>query len=490
MYSYSPIQVPRWLLLAWLGILFFYGYLGLNAVGRTLLGAQSDQGIDCRTNAILNKCLLDQLFSPPALLANLPEIILFSILFLCFFIIFWLNTTRISNSILSRLLLLIQVILALGIVAVLPSVGIASSMVIASILSVILVLEIVILLKKSSLTFTFLYISILLLFLIVIFSQMMQQQYEQNLSNQQQQITLANLQRDPDFIARLNTNEFPTINAGQHKVAVTIVNIASPLSPSQDILGLPLVLLSLMSFLILYMQLARAHAQLSAVNLELQRSTERIEALTKLTERQRLARELHDTLAQGLAGITMQLQATQAHLTQKRYPQAEAMMEHMRETVRALLKTSRSVIHDLRTTNIGPEQLPQAMQEEVDRFMLATGITCYADFTLLSLIPEDCCQSVIRALSEGLTNIARHAQARQVWIRITKTEETSTIEIQDDGNGFNPLQSMIQTGHYGLVGLQERARLLGGDFKVVSTPGEGTTLFFQIPNQRSEHTYA
>lgn len=83
-------------------------------------------------------------------------------------------------------------------------------------------------------------------------------------------------------------------------------------------------------------------------------------------------------------------------------------------------------------------------------------------------------------ISEGLLNVARHAQASQVWICVAQQDQGLTIEVRDNGLGFDPA-ALPQSGHYGLLGLRERARLLGGQFALLTAPGEGTTLRFLLP---------
>lgn len=84
-------------------------------------------------------------------------------------------------------------------------------------------------------------------------------------------------------------------------------------------------------------------------------------------------------------------------------------------------------------------------------------------------------------MSEALTNIARHAQARHVWIAVREEDAGITLEVRDDGIGFDPAGMDKQGGHYGLIGLRERARLLGGSLELTSTPGTGTSLCVLLP---------
>ncbi len=84
-------------------------------------------------------------------------------------------------------------------------------------------------------------------------------------------------------------------------------------------------------------------------------------------------------------------------------------------------------------------------------------------------------------IGEGLTNIARHAQARQVWITASRTHELLHLELRDDGIGLDPAAVAGQPGHYGLLGLRERARLLHGNLEIQSAPGAGTRVCFAFP---------
>jgi len=91
------------------------------------------------------------------------------------------------------------------------------------------------------------------------------------------------------------------------------------------------------------------------------------------------------------------------------------------------------------------------------------------------------CAHVLRVVTEGLTNIARHAGAHHVWVRAIPGEQRLEIEVADDGVGFDPKTVTPSGGHYGLMGLHERARLIGGQLTIISALGKGTTLQMSIP---------
>ncbi len=98
-------------------------------------------------------------------------------------------------------------------------------------------------------------------------------------------------------------------------------------------------------------------------------------------------------------------------------------------------------------------------------------------------MPSSYSEAILRSGAEGLPNIARHARANQVWVGVTQHDQELTIEVRDNGKGFDP-EVLAGQGHYGLLGLRERARVLGGQFILLTAPGEGTTLRFLLPAQK------
>ena len=151
---------------------------------------------------------------------------------------------------------------------------------------------------------------------------------------------------------------------------------------------------------------------------------------------------------------------------------------------RATLAEARSAIDDLRTHPLDPNDLLLALEREINRFRVTTSISCVANIFALSAIPESLCEHVLRAITEGLTNVARHSQAHQVWICAQRTEAMLTIEVRDDGIGFDSTAVVTQKGHYGLLGLRERARLVGGYLDIESAVGKGTALRLYLPTNR------
>ncbi len=206
-----------------------------------------------------------------------------------------------------------------------------------------------------------------------------------------------------------------------------------------------------------------------------------VEDLTLAAERQRMARELHDTLAQGLAGLILQLEAADSHLSRQRPERAQAIIQQAMQRARTTLADARHAIDDLRQTSTVRVELPDALNAEIGRFTSVTGIPCHLEIGDIPALPEPLNENILRAVAEGLANIARHAQASQAWVRIACREELLTVDLQDDGKGFDPQDAVWQTGHYGLTGMRERARLLGGSLEIQTAPGQGTLLSLHLP---------
>ena len=148
---------------------------------------------------------------------------------------------------------------------------------------------------------------------------------------------------------------------------------------------------------------------------------------------------------------------------------------------RATLAEARDAIYDLRADPAEALVFTEAVQAEIRQFTAATSLGCHTDLEMLGAVAHPLQEHVLRVIAEGLTNVARHAQAHHVWIRFIQEDEVQTIEIRDDGIGFDPGAEAARQGHYGLVGLREWAHLLGGHLEMTSAPGSGTTMRFLVP---------
>lgn len=214
---------------------------------------------------------------------------------------------------------------------------------------------------------------------------------------------------------------------------------------------------------------------LESVNAKLAASAAKIESLTLQNERQRMARELHDTLAQGVAGLVLQLEAVKAHLASDRKERASAIVEQAITRARSTLAESRAAIDDLRAA---PANISESVHEMIERFKQATGLPCDMEISIAeNVLPPEMANHALSILGESLTNIARHAQATQVRVKCILQGQALELEVRDNGRGFDVNQNT--SGHYGLLGMHERARLTGGTLAIESDQ-YGTCIHFVV----------
>ncbi len=221
---------------------------------------------------------------------------------------------------------------------------------------------------------------------------------------------------------------------------------------------------------------------LESANARLAANAARIESLTLQNERQRMARELHDTLAQGVAGLVLQLEAVKNHLQTGHHERALAIVEQSLSRARSTLADSRAAIDDLRTE---PGDLAESVREKVDRFTQGTGIACDLELSVHEIqLSYETAEHALSILSEALANVTRHAQAKRVDVKLLVLKDELELEVRDDGKGFD-LHQQMGTGHYGLLGMRERARLAGGVLTIESNAGNGTTVQFVLTSSQS-----
>ncbi|WP_405539527.1 sensor histidine kinase [Streptomyces sp. NBC_00075] len=196
-----------------------------------------------------------------------------------------------------------------------------------------------------------------------------------------------------------------------------------------------------------------------------------------LAERQRLAREVHDTLTQGFASIAMLLDAARDDLPPGS-PVARRVEQAMR-TARDNLAESRRLVHALRPAPLDRTHLADAVRELTARLTEETGIEAYTVVTGRPVaLPPSTEGELLRVVQEALTNARRHAHAVSVSVTLSYLVDVLAIDIQDDGTGFAP--AVRHTG-IGLTSMRERIAALGGLLAVESAPGEGTTVAVTVP---------
>lgn len=204
-----------------------------------------------------------------------------------------------------------------------------------------------------------------------------------------------------------------------------------------------------------------------------------------LAERQRLAREIHDTLAQGFISVVTHLEAADQALDGD-LSTARRHIGQAAATARENLGQARRVVQDLRPEVLEGSSLVEAVQREADKWSERTSVTAVVTTTGAALpLPPEAEVTLLRAVQESLANVHRHAGASRVSITLSYMPDRVLLDVQDDGRGFDP-ESPVQSGGggFGLTAMRQRAEALAGTVYVESSPGEGTTIVVEIPRQQ------
>jgi NarL family two-component system sensor histidine kinase YdfH len=222
--------------------------------------------------------------------------------------------------------------------------------------------------------------------------------------------------------------------------------------------------------------------ELEVAHEHLRQYADRVEELTLSQERERMGHELHDTLAQGVAGLIMQLEAVEVHLESGDEKRAGEVLKQAIARARSTHHEARRAIQALRASVLDELDLIEAIRHEVDQFTTTGDTSCRFDtaVTSLNLAPEKA-QHTLRIVQEGLSNVARHAQASQAFVGLEESHDAFSVTIEDDGIGFDT--SLPKDG-FGLVGMQERAARIEGDLKIASEPNKGTRIELRIKKSR------
>ncbi|MCI3922164.1 sensor histidine kinase [Paenibacillus sp. TRM 82003] len=244
----------------------------------------------------------------------------------------------------------------------------------------------------------------------------------------------------------------------------------------------PFILMSLTAVGIADLTLRQYHARarMQVFLSELEQAHRKVEELTVANERQRIARDLHDTLAQGLVGLLMQLEAVEEHLSNGNTCRAQEIIKQSRSRARQTLSEARQAIDDLRSLSSVSIDLAEAIRKEIARFHQATGITVATAIDILGELPKLLLEHGGHIIRECLNNIARHAEAKQVQVNVTRRGDRLYLSISDDGKGFDLDTIGKKSGHYGIIGIQERVRILGGKLTIDSGQN-GTRVEVQLP---------
>ncbi|MGO1464597.1 MAG: sensor histidine kinase [Candidatus Corynebacterium faecigallinarum] len=212
-------------------------------------------------------------------------------------------------------------------------------------------------------------------------------------------------------------------------------------------------------------------------------------------ERQRLAREIHDTLAQGLAGIITQLQSAQSSRSSQIAQPADQNIERALELARSSLAEARRSLHELSPRVLGQARLPDALTELTERWAQDAAVSAQVDITGEQIPLSPAIEvALFRVVQEALTNVAKHAGASRVGVTLSYTGPEVLVDVRDDGRGFSgrvgdPGKSgkpgrpgkSGRDGGFGLTSMRQRIRGVGGHVEVDGAPGEGVSISVRVP---------
>ncbi|MEN6313361.1 MAG: GAF domain-containing sensor histidine kinase [Clostridiaceae bacterium] len=203
-------------------------------------------------------------------------------------------------------------------------------------------------------------------------------------------------------------------------------------------------------------------------------------------ERKRIAREIHDGPAQSVANLSLKLEICKRYLSDGNMDVFTSELDRLGESIHSIVKEIRTIIYDLKPS-ILEDGLIKAVQRHIEVFSASNDI--HIDFTYGgddSSIEYYMTSTVFRIVQEALSNVKKHAEASNINIELAITKDTITLDVADDGKGFEVTELKTKNydhlkGGFGIQGIYERLELIGGSMDIQSTPGKGTVLHIHIP---------
>jgi signal transduction histidine kinase len=252
-----------------------------------------------------------------------------------------------------------------------------------------------------------------------------------------------------------------------------------------------LIFIRTLSFLIVGYIITRIVAQMRQQQVALQEANRKLthyaatlEQLSVSRERNRMARELHDTLAHTLSGLAVQLEGVKS-LWKSDPEKSYVMLEQSLEATRSGLTETRKAIQSLRATPLEDMGITLAIRDLAQAAAERAGFDLHLNLSgSLGDLPQNIEQCIYRVAQEALENIVKHTAAKNVELQLSRQNGGITLLIRDDGLGFDPTD-VDQEQHYGLRGICERAELSGGHVEIESEPGKGTLVRLELNDDKN-----
>jgi PAS domain S-box-containing protein len=226
-------------------------------------------------------------------------------------------------------------------------------------------------------------------------------------------------------------------------------------------------------------ELTRALAHQAMLAIQLTRLARQSRQVAVTAERNRLARDIHDTLAQGFTGVIVQLEAAEEAMSQNLAAKAAGHLERAGELARESLRGARRSVRALRPQALEEKDLGEALEGLLRRVTAGTNLRAgFSSEGQARELPPEWEENVLRICQEVLTNALRHAQAREFKVRLLFERRELRLDLRDDGGGFDPAG---RHEGFGLQGIRERVQGMGGQLSIQSAKGEGTAISIVLP---------
>lgn len=283
--------------------------------------------------------------------------------------------------------------------------------------------------------------------------------------------TLTLLQRNslPSILAKMLEQQAAMSSLTSLNAVMLTIKLNAALS-----FGLALVLVMLLINALLEERQSRL--KLTAALDRLRQYSLRIEDQSALQERNRIAREIHDSLGHTLTAQSIQLDSALL-LQNSNRQEASVFLQEAKQLCKQALQEVRQSVATLRTDPLQGKSLENLVEPLIQEFQATTAIEPTFMLSLTHPLPREVISAFYRVLQEALTNIIRHSAASEVVLRLDTHDRRLHLQIQDNGKGFNPGQN--STG-FGIQGMKERIAALGGQFNLSSSPGEGCLIDVKV----------
>ena len=280
---------------------------------------------------------------------------------------------------------------------------------------------------------------------------------------------------EPILIGDISSN--PTSNMSLHSLLIAPLNSATHTTLGAILVGSPRV----QGFSNRQLSLVQTMAGQIAQILQNSDMVADMEYQAIMQERKRLAREIHDGLAQTLGYLKLQTAQIKSYLARGDISRAQAMIEQYYSTLSETYQDAREAIDGLRV-GLGEDGGQVWLEETAIDFQDISGLPIeLSNVGCFGMLAPEIQVQIMRIVQEALSNVRKHAHATQVWIDCFELDDDLILEVRDNGIGFLP-EDIAGHSRHGLSGIRERADLINADFQVVSQSGKGTTIRLRLPN--------